>query len=54
MVLSCSKNLSALLRGTKSEYHAYFSCSKCPHSFETKKLAFHEKVRKNKDFLQYC
>ena len=35
MVLSCSKNLSALLRGITSKNHGGFYCLNCLHSFVT-------------------
>ena len=51
MALSCSKKLSALLRGKTSKYHGNFYCLNCLHSFATeKKLDSHEKVCENKDF----
>ena len=51
MALSCSKKLSALLRGKTSKHHGNFYCLNCIHSFATeKKLDSHEKVCENKDF----
>ena len=51
MALSCSKKLSALLRGTTSKYHSDFHCLNCFHSFTTEnKRESHKKVCKNKDF----
>ena len=35
MALSCSKKLSALLRGIMSKYHNYFYCVNYLHSFAT-------------------
>ena len=51
MALTCSKKLSALLRGIKSKFHGDFYCLNCLYSSRTKnKLKSHEKVCKNKDF----
>ena len=51
MALSCSKKLSALLRGITSKHYGDFSCLNCLYSFRTKnKLEFHKKVCENKDF----
>ena len=51
MALSCSKKLSALLRGITPKYHGDFYCLNCLHSFATKnKRESHKKVCKNKDF----
>ena len=50
MSLSCSKKLSALLRGITSKNYSYF-CLNCLHSFRTKnKLESHRKKCENKDF----
>ena len=35
MALSCSKKLSALLRGITSKHHGDFYCLNCLHSFRT-------------------
>ena len=49
MSLSCSKKLSALLRGITSKNYGYF-CLNCLHSFRTKnKLESHRKKCENKD-----
>ena len=51
MALSCSKKLSALLRGITSKHYGDFYCLNCVHSFRTKnKLESHKKVFENKDF----
>ena len=40
--LSCSKKLSALLRGTTSKHRSDFNCLSCFHSFATEnKWEFH-------------
>ena len=50
MSLSCSKKLSALLRGITSKNYSYF-CLNYLHSFRTKnKLESHRKKCENKDF----
>ena len=51
MALSCSKKLSALLRGITSNYDVDFYCFNCLHSFgrETK-CESHKKLFENKDF----
>ena len=49
--LSCSKKLSALLRGITSKYYGNFYFMNCLYSFRTKnKLELHERVCENKDF----
>ena len=51
MALSCSKKLTALLRGITSKHHGDFDCLNCLHSFATeKKLESRKKVCENKDF----
>ena len=51
MALSCSKKLSALLRGETSKHHGDFYCLNCLHSFTVEnKGESHEKVCENKDF----
>ena len=51
MALSCSKKLSALLRGITSKYYGDFYCLNSFHSFRTKnKLELHKRVCENKDF----
>ena len=47
MTLSCSKTLSALLRGVTSKHHGDFYCLNCLHSFATEKY-----VCENKDFCE--
>ena len=37
MTLSCSKKLSALLRGNKPKHHGDFYCPNCLHSFAIEK-----------------
>ena len=37
MTLSCSKNLSASLRGITSQHHCDFYCLNCLHSFAAEK-----------------
>ena len=50
MALSCSKKLSALLRGITSKHYRDFYCLNCLHSFSTKKkLESHKKVCENKE-----
>ena len=52
MVLSCSKKISAILRGVTSKNNVYFYCLNCLHSFRTKnKLEPHKKVCQNKEFF---
>ena len=49
--LSCSKQLSALLREITSKNNGDFYCLNCHHSFRTKNtLEFHKNVCENKDF----
>ena len=51
MALSCSKKLSAFLKGITSKHHGEFYCLNCFHSFRTEyKLESHNKVCENKDF----
>ena len=54
MALSCSKKLSALLRGITSSHHGDFyclNCLNCLHSFVTEnKGEFHNIVCENRDF----
>ena len=51
MILSCTKTLSALLRGIASKNSGDFYCLSCLHSFRTKnKLESHNQVCENKDF----
>ena len=51
MALSCSKKLSALLRGIISKNNGDFYCLNCLHSFRTKnKLELHKKICENNDF----
>ena len=51
MPLSCSKKLSALLRGTTSKHHDNFYCLNCLRSFATgNKRKLHKKVCENKNF----
>ena len=51
MALSCSKKLSALLRGKSSKHYGNFYFFNCLHSSRTKnKLESHKKVRECKDF----
>ena len=53
MTLSCSKRISALLRGITSKHHGHFYCLNFLHSFETeKKLELHKKVCEDKDFCR--
>ena len=52
MTLSCSKKISALLRGITLKYYGDFYCLKYLHSFTTKlKLDSQKKVCENKDFF---
>ena len=45
--------MSTLLRGITSKHHGNVHCLNCICSFRTEnKLRSHEKVRKNKDFLE--
>ena len=47
------KKLSTLLRGITSKHHGNVHCLNCLCSFRTEnKLRSHEKVCKNKDFLE--
>ena len=49
--LSCSKKLTALLKGITSKYNGDFHCLNCLHSFRTgNRLTSHEKVCQNKYF----
>ena len=51
MALSCSKKLSALLRGITSKNCGDFYCLNCLHSFRTKnKLESHKRGCENKNF----
>ena len=51
MTLSCSKKLSALLKGITCKHHGNFYCLNCLHSFTMKnKLECHEKLFENKGF----
>ena len=51
MALSCSKKLSALLRGATSKHHGGLYYLNCLHSFATeKRLESHKKGCENKDF----
>ena len=51
MTLSCSKKLSALLRGIMAKHHSDFYCLNCLHSFATEcKREFDKKLCENKDF----
>ena len=51
MPLSCSKKLSALLKGITSKHKGVFYCLNCLHYFRRKnKLESHKRVCKNKDF----
>ena len=51
--LSCSKKLSALLRGITSKHYGNFYCMNCLYSFRTKnKLELHKTVCENKDFCR--
>ena len=52
MALSCNKKLSTLLRGITSKHHGDFYSFNCLfHFFRTeKKIKYHEKICKNKDF----
>ena len=51
MALSCSKKISALLRGITSKNNGDFYCLNCVHAFRTKnKLELHKKFCQNKDF----
>ena len=48
------KKLSTLLRGITSKHNGYFYYLNCLHSFRTEnKLGCHEKVYKNKDFVEF-
>ena len=48
---SCSKKISALLRGTTSKHYGVFYCLDCLHSIRTKnKLQSQKRVCENKDF----
>ena len=50
MALSCSKNLSALLRGITSKHHGDFYYLNFLHSFATEnKCESHKKVCENND-----
>ena len=54
MALSCSKNVSALLRGMTSKGDGDFYCLNCIYSFRTKdKLGSYKKACKNKDFCDF-
>ena len=49
--LSCSKKLSALLKGITSKMYCEFYYLNCPHSFRTKnKFESHKRVCENEDF----
>ena len=49
--LSCSKRLSALLKGITSKTYCEFYYLNCLHSFRTKsKLESHKRVCENEDF----
>ena len=51
MTLSCSKNLSALLRGITSKNNGDSYCLNCLHSFRTKnKLESHKRICEDQDF----
>ena len=51
MTFSCSKRISALLRGITSKHDGGFYCLNYVHFFKTKsKLESHKKVFENKDF----
>ena len=50
MVLSCIKQLSALLRGITSRNNSNFYFLNCFHSFRKKKLEFHKKPCESTDF----
>ena len=50
MVLSCIKQLSALLRGITSRNNSNFYFLSCFHSFRKKKLEFHKKPCESTDF----
>ena len=51
MALSCSKKLSALLKGVKLKHNGYFYCLSYLHYFATEdKPESHKKACKNKDF----
>ena len=51
MALSCSKKLSALLRGVKSKHVGDFYCLNCVHSYRKEnKLKKHYNVCKNHDY----
>ena len=54
MALSCSKKLSALLRGITSKYYGDFYCLNCLHAFATEnKHESHKKVCENEDFYKF-
>ena len=51
LILSCNKELSALLRGITSKHNGDFYCLNCLRYFRTEnKIKSHEKVCSNKDF----
>ena len=51
MALSCSKKLSALLKGVKLKHNGYFYCLSYLHYFATEdKPESHKKACKNIDF----
>ena len=51
MALSCSENLSPVLRGIKSKHNGDFYCINSFHSYSTKeKLKKHEKVCNDHDY----
>ena len=54
MALSCSKKLSALLRGITSKHKGDFYCLNCLRCFRTRsKLESHKKVCEDKDFYNF-
>ena len=54
MALSCSKKLSALLRGITSKHHSHFYCLNCLHSFATEiKIDSHKMYVKIRKTLKY-
>ena len=51
MALSCSKNISGLLRGITSNHNSDFYCLNCFHSYTTeKKLGKHERICESHNF----
>ena len=51
MTLSCSeKTINLIKKNLINNHNSDFYCLNCHHSFITKKLESHKKVRANKDF----